>query len=1011
MKNGSRIDRLTVAGFKSFGKRVTLAFDPGITAIVGPNGSGKSNIMDALSFVMGSLSFSSLRSKGAQNLIYKGKTKVASSAEVELVIASDSFEGGTLRISRKLLSNGTSIYRLNGSRSTRLAILDALASINIYPDGHNIVRQGDITRFVNMTPVQRRELIEVVAGIELYEKKKQRAMTDLEGVESRLSQVEAVHNERLRMYNRLKLEREKVFRFRELKSLQERARFGLQLEELRAMEEKIARLGEEKEKKQAQIERLEGEKEELLSKLESLTSRLEREGMQKKIELMTELERARMALQKVDSDEAREREALDSLKKRIGSVDSQIEGIERRKRSLMADVERDRKQLNDLERELLSLRKEKDGLVARMSELKQAYELKLQEYRRLKAQKDELALKVRELSVERSSLEGIIRGLEAQLKSEEQKKLSIEAERVRFMERQKSLEREQVQLEKQLKELTGRLSSLRREEKELIHSSGMPPGVRELRKKGYRLLGELVDDPTGVLPFAFSVVVPEGEHPELEAGWAHIIEGSVDAGELPKVGKVVGKLTPYEFQEESERSEKLRALRQEIEKLESERDALTGRLSTVKAELSRKFDSLRLRDTSERLSSLRRELSGRKKQMNAVEEKLKALNRKLLEFGELKEPKFTGEKKVSELTEKLLRLESEKMRLESAIRSAEDTIQNLLEPDLENYRKLKKELVSSQAELEKRLAGFADIRKKVKGEVEALEGKIAEIEDRLKGELAEKSKLEDGLKALQNRIYQLGADIKVIDERVRDTQERLNSLKESLPQGVEPVDNPRQVLAEVSRELSKLGELNFRAVEEFEEISKLMEDITDRLEKLREEKEAILKMMDEIEQQKRQVFMDTFSRINESFKRVFSEVMNGESWLEIDGEEIFESGVSIRTIVHGRELPTEALSGGQKTLAAIALIFAIQEVKPSPFYVFDEIEAALDKDNSEKLVRMLRKMSEDAQIIIITHNDVVVRESDQIIGVYISGGSSRILGLPKDKVLKEAESWIATENG
>ena len=118
------------------------------------------------------MSFSSLRAKSAGNLLHFGKTIKAKDAEVKLNIQVSKriSEDGKIKLARKLSSDGTSVYRINTKRSTRLNLIDSLVSINIFPDSHNIVRQGDITKFVNMTPRERRGLIEVVAGIELYEK-------------------------------------------------------------------------------------------------------------------------------------------------------------------------------------------------------------------------------------------------------------------------------------------------------------------------------------------------------------------------------------------------------------------------------------------------------------------------------------------------------------------------------------------------------------------------------------------------------------------------------------------------------------------------------------------------------------------------------------------------------------------------------------------------------------------------------------------------------------------------
>jgi chromosome segregation protein len=200
--------------------------------------------------------------------------------------------------------------------------------------------------------------------------------------------------------------------------------------------------------------------------------------------------------------------------------------------------------------------------------------------------------------------------------------------------------------------------------------------------------------------------------------------------------------------------------------------------------------------------------------------------------------------------------------------------------------------------------------------------------------------------------------------------------------------------------------LNFRAREDFEKVKELVEKIQDKLEQLSNEREAIVKMMSDIERQKTEKFMETFEGIRTQFVRIFKTVLEGDADLEVEQDEEGLSGVLIKVRLNDREMSVEALSGGQKTLAALAFIFAIQYFKPSPIYIFDEVEAALDKHNSEKFARMLKDMGKSAQVLIVTHNDHTVKVADQIIGVYMQKGISRIISLPKEKVLSE-EKWLS----
>ena len=150
------------------------------------------------------------------------------------------------------------------------------------------------------------------------------------------------------------------------------------------------------------------------------------------------------------------------------------------------------------------------------------------------------------------------------------------------------------------------------------------------------------------------------------------------------------------------------------------------------------------------------------------------------------------------------------------------------------------------------------------------------------------------------------------------------------------------------------------------------------------EKEDVTNMMNEIEGKKGSLFMKTFDAVNENFKTIFSLLTTkGESFLELeDPEKIFEDGLRIRVRLTGNKfLDIHGLSGGEKTLTALAFIFAIQEYEPASFYVLDEVDAALDKHNSEKLSKLLREYSKKAQYILISHNDAIITEADSLYGV------------------------------
>nr|1XEW_X Chain X, SMC protein [Pyrococcus furiosus]1XEX_A Chain A, SMC protein [Pyrococcus furiosus] len=179
------IEKLELKGFKSYGnKKVVIPFSKGFTAIVGANGSGKSNIGDAILFVLGGLSAKAMRASRISDLIFAGSKNEPPAKYAEVAIYFNNEDRGfpidedEVVIRRRVYPDGRSSYWLNGRRATRSEILDILTAAMISPDGYNIVLQGDITKFIKMSPLERRLLIDDISGIAEYDSKKEKALEE-----------------------------------------------------------------------------------------------------------------------------------------------------------------------------------------------------------------------------------------------------------------------------------------------------------------------------------------------------------------------------------------------------------------------------------------------------------------------------------------------------------------------------------------------------------------------------------------------------------------------------------------------------------------------------------------------------------------------------------------------------------------------------------------------------------------------------------------------------------------
>ena len=305
----TKINKLVLDGFKSFGKRTELLFEPGFNVVLGPNGSGKSNILDALCFVLGKSSSKSLRAEKSANLIYNGgKTKKqANNAEVSIVFDNSKnvfpVDDDSVKISRIVRADGVSRYKINGRTKTRQEIVDLLALAKIYPDGYNIILQGDIVRLVEMSPIERRQIVEEIAGISVYEEKKQKALSELQKVEEKLNEAEIILKERETYLKELRKDRDQALKYKRLsddikknKASFLKRKIDKKDEEKARLEERSSKNKERLEKLNLQVDSLRKEIAERKDAMKKISDEIEEKGEVEQVKLQKEVEKLRVEL-------------------------------------------------------------------------------------------------------------------------------------------------------------------------------------------------------------------------------------------------------------------------------------------------------------------------------------------------------------------------------------------------------------------------------------------------------------------------------------------------------------------------------------------------------------------------------------------------------------------------------------------------------------------------------------------------------------------------------------------
>ena len=276
-------------------------------------------------------------------------------------------------------------------------------------------------------------------------------------------------------------------------------------------------------------------------------------------------------------------------------------------------------------------------------------------------------------------------------------------------------------------------------------------------------------------------------------------------------------------------------------------------------------------------------------------------------------------------------------------------------------------------------------------------------EDLLLNQTNSKLEIED----LKSNIHPKNIKINTLEINLKNLQEQKEELEKNNNINEEVFKNIQEVLAfsqeklsnivnECIQEKKKLEPVNMRAIEKYNEIKQRYDDLIKKHENVVDERKSILEFISKIELEKKNAFFNTFNGINDNFKNLFSKLSpEGEAKLELEcPEDPFEGGVNILARPGGKKwCLTQSMSGGEKALTVIALVLGIQKFVPSPYYILDEIDAALDDNNASQVGALIKELSENSQFILITHRDVTMTKTDQLLGVSNVNGLTEILNV------------------
>ncbi len=530
---------LNLKGFKSFNKNTYVEFTPGLNCVVGPNGSGKSNILDALCFTLGRLSTKSIRAENYSDLLYKKKGETVQLGEVVIRLDNSSkvfpVEAKSLELRRKINKQGQTVYYLNGRRATRQQAVDLLSLSKITPDGHNIILQGDIDKFISMSAIDKRRVVEEVAGIYIYEQKKFSALRELGKVDGKLKEARIVLTEKQAYMGSLEDEKKQAEKYlsfetemKSAKATEIRLRMTGINSKRSEISQKASKIESVYDKFKDEIKQREKKADILNDKISGIEDKIGKKGGEEQLDLQKKIENLRVSVEnaknmittskhdinRIDQRKKGLSEQLTTISKELSEKKKEQDALEKEKRNLeqrkgmiTKDTSSTARSIEDMERELSNKDQEIDNLKQKKEKITeelqkatanlQVVEYKLNDIREKLGEIDAQKAQVREVRTGKDKYKSIIQKINQLTNDEVQltkdiaelrrilvgKEDTLGALRVEINSSQEMIMRDKaisviMKSKKQLKGILGTVSELGQADSQFAAALGVAAGNR-----------------------------------------------------------------------------------------------------------------------------------------------------------------------------------------------------------------------------------------------------------------------------------------------------------------------------------------------------------------------------------------------------------------------------------------------------------------------------------------------------------------------------------------------------
>ena len=452
----------------------------------------------------------------------------------------------------------------------------------------------------------------------------------------------------------------------------------------------------------------------------------------------------------------------------------------------------------------------------------------------------------------------------------------------------------------------------------------------------------------------------------------------------------------------------------------SELSALEAKIDQIKTRHSRTQEEIRLAETNqvqqrEALTEARAQLDIAIESMQHVEEKREVL---LLERDKVRDALTVYRETAKTDREALQAVAVRAEGLRAQVDSVSGTVDRLadqmvqLEQRRESLQKACIENEAPVAELKSGLEQQLEDRVVLEAELGAARDLVESLDLKMREAEGKRSEGEQNTQNIRSRLEKLRIDsqemavrTKTIEEQLEESGLQLADVISSLPEDAE-LELWQNNLTDIGKRIERLGAINLAAIEEFETESERKRYLDAQNDELEAALATLENAIQKIDRETRSLFKETFDKLNESLQELFPKVFGGgTAYLEMTGEDLLDTGIAIMARPPGKRNSTiHLLSGGEKALTAIALVFSIFQLNPAPFCMLDEVDAPLDDANTGRYARMIKEMSERVQFIFITHNKITMEMADHLMGVTMhEPGCSRLVSVDIDEAVALAE--------